>query len=239
MQRTCTISGCVKPHLARGCCSTHYNQIHQTKEQRHPKVSTPCAWCDKPCLKETGREKRYAGLFCSLECRDLWRSLLNGRNSCPIPLTHPAHPDYSAPGLPILWVRPEPKPSTRRWVAGNCHRCGKSYVAEDYMATARYCSLRCGRRVAKQRYRARKKDAYVADVSPARIYERDGWRCQLCRRKVKRDAVVPHPLAPVLDHIVPLAKGGTHEPSNAQCAHFLCNSLKSDRDDTVQLLLFG
>ncbi|MEU1240059.1 HNH endonuclease [Micromonospora parva] len=96
--------------------------------------------------------------------------------------------------------------------------------------------------MSKQRYRARKKDAYVADVSPSRIYERDGWRCQLCRRKVQRDETAPHPLAPVLDHIIPLAagvaKGGVHAPHNVQCAHFLCNSIKRDRIDVaVQLAL--
>jgi 5-methylcytosine-specific restriction endonuclease McrA len=27
-----------------------------------------------------------------------------------------------------------------------------------------------------------------------------------------------------LDHIVPLSRGGTHEPSNVQLAHYGCNS---------------
>ncbi len=37
------------------------------------------------------------------------------------------------------------------------------------------------------------------------------------------------PLAPVIDHIVPLDAGGLHEPANVQCAHFLCNSKKGAR----------
>jgi 5-methylcytosine-specific restriction endonuclease McrA len=57
---------------------------------------------------------------------------------------------------------------------------------------------------------------------------------------VKRDKVVPHPKAPVLDHILPLAQGGTHEPTNVQCAHFMCNSIKRDTVPAVmQLMLFG
>jgi 5-methylcytosine-specific restriction endonuclease McrA len=60
-----------------------------------------------------------------------------------------------------------------------------------------------------------------------RVYERDGWRCGICHRLVKRDAKAPHPLSPSLDHIVPLAAGGPHSYANVQCAHFICNSLKS------------
>lgn len=63
-------------------------------------------------------------------------------------------------------------------------------------------------------------------VYRSKIFERDGWRCQLCRKPVRRTAVVPHPLAPTLDHIVPLAAGGLHEPANVQTAHFICNSVR-------------
>lgn len=49
----------------------------------------------------------------------------------------------------------------------------------------------------------------------------------MCGDKVKKNKCVPHPLAPVLDHIIPLAMGGTHEPKNVQLAHFICNSYKS------------
>lgn len=236
--KRCTVDGCPRPHRARGLCSTHYNQ--QFCPARHPKVTASCSWCDKTCRKAT--TKRYPRRFCSLACRDNWRSMLAGTNVCHLTKWNPGHPDYRPP-LPVPWVKSEPiepSRSTIRWVAGFCRRCGSPFIAEDYTDTARYCSVRCAKRVTKQRYRARKKDAYVADVSPARIFERDGWRCRLCRRKVRRDKAVPHPRAPVLDHIVPLARGGTHEPANVQCAHFICNSKKSDGASYAeQLLLIG
>jgi 5-methylcytosine-specific restriction endonuclease McrA len=68
----------------------------------------------------------------------------------------------------------------------------------------------------------------VEPIYRRRVYERDGWRCGICHLPVKQDKVVPHPLAPTLDHIVPLAAGGAHSYANVQCAHFICNSLKSD-----------
>lgn len=89
-------------------------------------------------------------------------------------------------------------------------------------------------RIEKRLRRAKRTDAYVAPVVRAEIYKRDGWICGICREKVNPKFVVPHPLAKTIDHIVPLAKGGTHEPKNVQLAHFICNSLKGAVTDGVQ-----
>jgi 5-methylcytosine-specific restriction endonuclease McrA len=53
--------------------------------------------------------------------------------------------------------------------------------------------------------------------------------CRLCGDPMMMGQAVPHPKAPTIDHVIPLAKGGTHEPANVQAAHFLCNSIKGDR----------
>jgi hypothetical protein len=131
------------------------------------------------------------------------------------------------------------KRGRRCWVAGQCADCGENYV--DPRRTGGkaplYCSPRCARRVAERTRRAVKAAAFVAPVWRKRIFERDGWVCQLCGKPTQPDKQKtvgtkhPHPLAPVLDHIIPLSRrggGGTHEPGNVQCAHFQCNSLKSD-----------
>lgn len=49
---------------------------------------------------------------------------------------------------------------------------------------------------------------------------------------------VPHPKAPTIDHIVPLADGGDDVRSNVQLAHFICNSMKGT-GGTQQLMLVG
>jgi 5-methylcytosine-specific restriction endonuclease McrA len=92
-----------------------------------------------------------------------------------------------------------------------------------------YCSKRCQGRAHSSRRDARKRGAFVADVSPEVIYERDQWQCHLCGGAIDKTAQVPHPLAPTIDHVIPLAKGGTHEPDNVAAAHFLCNATKGDR----------
>lgn len=108
----------------------------------------------------------------------------------------------------------------------SCLLCGEAVLTKA--TTQRYCSVTCAKRAHKDTREARQRGATIERVHRQRVYERDGWVCQLCRRPVKRDAQVPHPLAPTLDHIIPLAAGGAHAYANVQLAHFLCNSTKSD-----------
>lgn len=54
--------------------------------------------------------------------------------------------------------------------------------------------------------------------------------CGICGKPVDKSLKYPHPLAPTIDHIIPLEKGG--HPSdirNLQLAHFTCNRQKSDK----------
>jgi len=70
------------------------------------------------------------------------------------------------------------------------------------------------------------------------IYERDGWRCGICGKKVKSELKYPHPLAASLDHIMPLSRGGFHVKANVQLAHLRCN-LKKNARGGGQLRLVG
>lgn len=245
--KTCTVEGCERPLRARGMCGTHYNQTRYTASERHKPTPTICYVCGKPTISRSS--VNYERKVCSYECR--W-FLQNPGLACEIPESHPAHHRWADPGilLPVAWhplpatFEARPACSTPRidWVAGRCRYCSAPFV-DRWLAgqSSQTCSARCAKAIGKHRRRARKREAYVADVSPRKIYERDGWRCRIkgCGRPVKRDAVVPHPLAPTIDHIIPLAKGGTHEPANVQCAHFKCNAIKSDQLGNVQLMLVG
>ncbi|WP_353963754.1 HNH endonuclease signature motif containing protein [Streptomyces sp. NBC_00237] len=93
---------------------------------------------------------------------------------------------------------------------------------------ASYCSHRCSSRAQEDRRRARIAGAAVGSVSRWRVYERDAWTCHICGDPVDRDAVVPDLAAPVLDHVMPLARGGPHSEGNLKTAHFYCNSVKRD-----------
>lgn len=127
-------------------------------------------------------------------------------------------------------------------VAGFCSECGSAFTVKG--AWHRRCSPACQAKVkrgdrsnARANRRARERSAFVQRVYRKEIFERDGWRCQLCHKKVNKHLSAPHPMSASLDHIIPLARGGTHEPSNCQLAHLTCNSTKSDRAWNDQLRL--
>lgn len=68
------------------------------------------------------------------------------------------------------------------------------------------------------------------------IWDRDKGICQLCQDPVDPDLPYRDPatgeinrMSKSIDHIVPVARGGTHDLSNAQLAHFGCNQSKNVR----------
>jgi 5-methylcytosine-specific restriction endonuclease McrA len=69
------------------------------------------------------------------------------------------------------------------------------------------------------RMRAKQLGAFVEDVEKADIYARDNGLCGICGQPVAFNDME-------LDHVVPLSRGGKHEPANVQCAHATCNRRK-------------
>lgn len=54
--------------------------------------------------------------------------------------------------------------------------------------------------------------------------------CGICNRPVDFSYKYPHPLSPVIDHIIPVARGGhPSDINNLQLAHWTCNRQKSDK----------
>lgn len=93
---------------------------------------------------------------------------------------------------------------------------------------------RCHRR------RALKANASTgAPVRLAAIAARDKWKCSLCGNRVLKSKKAPHPLSPSLDHVIPLSKGGAHDPVNVSLAHLGCNVAKNNRGGGEQLALIG
>lgn len=115
-----------------------------------------------------------------------------------------------------------------------CKECGSVFRAEYGDKRKLYCSRPCAekviRRSKRSKERARLKAARVETVDPFQVFNRDGWRCQICHKPTPRKLRgTISPNAPELDHIVPLAQGGEHSYGNTQCACRKCNASKSDR----------
>ena len=126
-----------------------------------------------------------------------------------------------------------------------CRECGISLGVFSLVTYCDECrdrraikTRREGSRSSKHRRRALMHGAEYERINTSRIYERDAWRCGVCGKRVDKALTYPHRMSASLDHIVPLAHGGTHTKANVQLAHLICNWQKSDKLD-VQPLLFG
>ena len=54
--------------------------------------------------------------------------------------------------------------------------------------------------------------------------------CGICGQAVDKGKKYPDPWAPVVDHIIPVSRGGhPFELSNLQLAHAICNNKKGDK----------
>lgn len=68
-----------------------------------------------------------------------------------------------------------------------------------------------------------------AGITVAKLRARDGDFCRACGFKIDFDAAQYDDLAPEIDHIVPLAREGTHTWDNVQLLHGRCNRSKGAR----------
>lgn len=108
-----------------------------------------------------------------------------------------------------------------------------------------YCSKTCSARAERKRHptshraRARRAGVEYKAVTPLEIFQRDGWKCQICGRKTpKKHRGTTRATAPELDHVVPLAMKGNHTPDNLQCACRDCNIKKGGNNIVGQMPLF-
>lgn len=160
--------------------------------------------------------------------------------SCPIPDRHPIRSSRLPDDHPARVLQPTPKKV--RFLVGQCIVCDAWFIADRHAFsnhTDRACSPRCTAKYQRSVRRARKAKARVEVFARREIYERDKWTCHLCRKKVHRKKVAPHPMSPTLDHVIPLADGGEHSRANVRTAHFLCNAIKGAGGGGEQLMLIG
>lgn len=111
-----------------------------------------------------------------------------------------------------------------------CKECGCVVETECGHTNSEFCSAECSEKYHARAYKIRRQKqmnaAYRSSVSFKRIYERDQGICQICGLPVPYDKSPDKLWAATIDHIIPLSRGGTHEPKNCQLSHRLCNSIK-------------
>jgi hypothetical protein len=230
------------PHCSQWFVRTHGNKRFWSPEcladfHNPRRVERPCAHCGALTLRWK---------FCSDECADpakpphrctdCGEACSPGRGNhrycvaCKakrVPAPKPKKVRYARVTKTPYVMRIRERPKTRVFIAGVCPCCRESFVAFAWTGS-RYCSPECRIQLERQSRRNRQVAAEKSEpIYRRKVFERDNWTCRLCRKPVQQDALVPHPKAPTVDHILPLALGGSHTYMNVQCAHFICNSKKS------------
>jgi hypothetical protein len=104
----------------------------------------------------------------------------------------------------------------RKYCSDACHKLSDAFTAS--------------RRADKARRRAKERHRKADRIDPIKVFERDGWRCHICKKKLKPEHRGTYkPSAPELDHIIALADGGEHTVGNVACACRACNAAKSSK----------
>jgi len=225
---------CGKAFVAQRTSPGHYcSNVCFGRAKTHEYISSnpssPVEWREcHTCGAQLGPRpiKSWAGEFCT-SCRDLLGSTVN---------TKPGEVEF-------LRERMNGRP---------CVVCGKTYI--PFTQSKNTCSPECAlnteeakgkRRIAKrawkkteagkrhQRIHNRKRRAArygngpVDSIDPIGVFDRDKWRCYIC------GAYTPKGMrgsnddrAPELDHVIPLAAGGTHTLDNVACSCRRCNGEK-------------
>ena len=214
----------------------------------------PCSTCCRvmPAQEGRGRPARY----CSDGCRE-WRRQEARRlkrwvatwalrcEACGARLYErgvpPAHGirlrwcDDRCRGFAIGRYRLGAHASRLRWTP--CSDCGAMMQRPPrWQARCRSCRLRVARARDQTKNSRRRGSGNGVDI--VGLGNRDGWRCHLCGKSVRRDLPGSHRLGPTVDHLVPVSEGGTDAPENVALAHRICNSRRGATGD-VQLRLVG
>jgi hypothetical protein len=206
--KICSVDDCGRKHLARGLCSTHYNQQHQPN--RHAKKPVPCGQCGTVVMKPV--QSKYGARFCSLICRDIWRI---EQDINPHPPLRTGQLLNKYPALPSWWERFCPI------VERECAWCASGFMCNPNRPKA-YCTEKCADTAARHRRRGRESALGYGEWTWSefmRIAARFDYRCAYCG--IKPDRLDP-------DHVVPLARGGANTTTNLLPACLMCNSDKRD-----------
>lgn len=252
----CEVPGCEAKSWARNLCGSHYSRWRKHGD----------AFGDKPLQKQGAARQPIVGpprvrRFCVINGCD---APVKGHGWCGKHyLRWRAHgdPEWQRPTYSVCVVD-ECEKTPRSAAASLCeahymrlHRNGtleagqcsvcQEALPRDSTLHRRYCEA-CNldrRRVRGRDYGNRRRVAMLSreheHIDSLEIYERDGWKCRLCYRKVNPKLRWPHPKSASLDHILPIAKGGGHVRTNVHLAHLACNASKRDRGSGEQLMLIG
>lgn len=170
-----------------------------------------CGVVMPPRPVRSGMPKR----FCSATCR--------------VRAHKAANPDRLAAYRSVQRARDRAAVRATREALGplECPQCGASFVPRH--GNQKFCSNNCTDCAAARMRRVRAAGAGREPYTVMEIANRDGWACSICAEPVDRALVYPDAMSRSIDHVIPLAGGGSDTPGNVALAHLVCNIRKGDK----------
>ena len=113
-----------------------------------------------------------------------------------------------------------------------CPVCQQGFLAGK--TNQKFCSDVCAnkesnrRQEIRRRHKLRENGKIDYSITLSVIVKKHKRVCALCGKKVDMSVHSNHDNYPSIDHIIPVAKGGTHTWDNVQLAHRTCNTIKRD-----------
>jgi hypothetical protein len=175
----------------------------------------PKKYCCAECQRNAYSDRRWKEMICE-ECGTAYRTQ-NGNTS--------KYCSLACFGKADSRRRKAERP------AHHCKKCGKVFFREKRAEGSYvYCSRKCAGngvigkaktprnwRAGNYRKRARINGVPYEAVDISAVFERDGWRCQICGKATpKENRGTRRSNAPEIDHRVPMSKGGGHTYDNVQ-----------------------
>jgi hypothetical protein len=120
-----------------------------------------------------------------------------------------------------------------------CKNCGQEYsIGATGYNSVKYCSEKCMKRYVMRvkndrRIRKLKTRRRDIDITLEKLFRRDRGVCYLCGGGCDWTDMFEGNAGknyPSIDHVIPVAKGGTHTWDNIKLAHRKCNTAKRDSD---------
>lgn len=227
----------------------------RAKSSRRP--HRRCAWCAWPVTS------RQAERYCSTVCANQANGSSRPSPSCEVcgQGYRRTYPEQRTCGLPcgVILRGHRLGPPEPRDMAYTCQFCAGSFSEPARPGNVRTtcpsqaCQLRLRQTLNRQwavahpdrileasaRRRVRIRAGTTERVDLLAIAERDGWRCQICRRRVNAALRYPHPLSRSYDHVVPVSEHPEHTAANLRLTHLRCNVGRGNRGGGEQLALIG
>ena len=196
---TCKVEGCELPCLAKGLCKEHYRRVASNGS-----VSRKCLTCGCEFAVGNTRGRKYCSDKCAPKCSAI---------GC----EDRAEDSGYCGRHGTIYRRIGDVPSLD-YVCTLCGRQVRRDPNARFVKRGRKCCTECAAKTRRDHKKFR--DAVIASGSAI---------CGICGDDIALSLRWPDAMSLSIDHIIPLARGGTNEDHNLQPAHLRCNFRKGAR----------